>query len=274
MQNESFERMVERYREELMRYRHSDAAAQTAAAPKTAAAEAVAAAAPVAAVTPAPVQAEAADEADEPSPAEISARETQEYSIPYPDADYISSLSLPDPGFDPRKSFSPRPDAAQAAGTEADAAAGSSAADNVQPTPAPATGNRQISAPETAEGYLQVRVYTARGAIPLAGAKVTISGTGDNGESLKFSAVTDKSGLTPLFTLKTVSKELSEQPQDIATPYVSYNIRTVLDGYVPVLNENVPVFAGETAIQNIELLPKQENSSGGEEIIQESEPDL
>lgn len=114
----------------------------------------------------------------------------------------------------------------------------------------------------TGYGYMIVRVTTARGAIPLEGAIVTVhnydpefeSGRGDIIATYK----TDSSGLTPRFALPAPPRELSMSPGN-GKSYLTYNLSVTKPGYYQQYYTNVPVFEGITAIQNADMIPLPDN---------------
>ena len=114
----------------------------------------------------------------------------------------------------------------------------------------------------TGYGYMIVRVTTARGAIPLEGAIVTVhnydpefeSGRGDVITTYK----TDSSGLTPRFALPAPPRELSMSPGN-GKSYLTYNLSVTKPGYYQQYYTNVPVFEGITAIQNADMIPLPDN---------------
>ena len=114
----------------------------------------------------------------------------------------------------------------------------------------------------TGYGYMIVRVTTARGAIPLEGAIVTVhnydpefeSGRGDVIATYK----TDSSGLTPRFALPAPPRELSMSPGN-GKSYLTYNLSVTKPGYYQQYYTNVPVFEGITAIQNADMIPLPDN---------------
>lgn len=111
-------------------------------------------------------------------------------------------------------------------------------------------------------GYMIVRVTTARGAIPLEGALVTVSdytiepqrGRGD------VIAVysTNASGLTERFALPAPPRSLSMSPGN-GKSYQTYNISVSKDGYYNQSYINAPVFEGITSIQSADLIPLPDN---------------
>lgn len=117
----------------------------------------------------------------------------------------------------------------------------------------------------TESGYLIVTVYTARGAIPIENALVTV-----NYFSQKFDAVspyavltTDKSGRTPPLALPAPPRDLSLSPSESGEtpplPYARYNIEVFKEGFYPVVNIGAQLFSGITAIQNTNLVPISES---------------
>ena len=102
---------------------------------------------------------------------------------------------------------------------------------------------------EESVGYLRVAVSTAEEAIPVKGARVTV--TGEDG--VKTVLFTDESGLTELFVLSAPSaaSSLSALTQK---PFADYRITVTKDGFYEQTTERVPVFSGITARQGINLI--------------------
>lgn len=111
-------------------------------------------------------------------------------------------------------------------------------------------------------GYLQVRVNTASGALTVPGATVIISTRGSNGEvsTVLYSTVTDESGLTPKFALSAPPAYFSNTP-DGPTPYLEYEVRVEKPMYFPMIYQGVPIFEKITTEQPVQLLPVPEGMS-------------
>ncbi len=128
-------------------------------------------------------------------------------------------------------------------------------------------------------GYLVVNVSTARGAIPLGGASVTVLYEEPSNSSIFTVLNTDMSGKTEKIELPAPARSLSELPGNVK-PYATYTLQIEKEGYYTVTNTNVPVFAGVTSIQPVEMLPLAEYDSGtvypryGIEISENTTQDL
>lgn len=109
-------------------------------------------------------------------------------------------------------------------------------------------------------GYLVVRVSTALGAVPVAGAEVTVRGDGEENSDILFSAITSNVGLTPVMALPSPPRSTSESPGQ-AKPFSTYHIEVRAEGYVPQRYNNVNVFEGITSYQNAVLVPLSENAA-------------
>lgn len=131
--------------------------------------------------------------------------------------------------------------------------------------------NYQDDEAETDTGYIQVRTFTARQAIPVPGAFITITRKDGDGEKVIRMMETDISGLSPVVPLPTVSRELSMQP-GTDHPYTSYIIQSDAEGYYSVRNLNVPVYGGITAVQPVEMVPLPEQVPSGMLEFPESGP--
>lgn len=112
-------------------------------------------------------------------------------------------------------------------------------------------------------GYIQVRVTTARTAIPIVGAYVTITSSAGENETVHFVALTDEDGLTPVFPIPAVSGQLSLEPGN-PHPYTTYDVMVSAPGYFRVHNKDLPMFGGIHAVQPVELIPLPEGSDGEE----------
>ncbi len=115
----------------------------------------------------------------------------------------------------------------------------------------------------TASGSLIVRVYTARGGIPIEGALVTISYADASAPAPHAVLTTDKSGRTPTISLAAPPRSLSLTPEDTSVyprllPYALYNISIAREGFYTLNDINVRIFAGITAIQDADLIPRAE----------------
>ena len=117
--------------------------------------------------------------------------------------------------------------------------------------------------PEDDLATLQVRVYTARGAIPIQNAVVTITGK-NPGNDLQYVTITDVNGFSPPVVLPAMDRKLTLRPAE-NIPVTTYDVLVVAPGYFRVRNRNVPVYGGTSAIQPVELIPLPEMVDGGEE---------
>ncbi|MBR6681239.1 MAG: hypothetical protein IKL59_08265 [Clostridia bacterium] len=107
-------------------------------------------------------------------------------------------------------------------------------------------------------GYLIVKVSTARGAIPLADAAVTIRGSSESNSDVLFSLTTNSDGQTPKVALTTPELYYSESPSN-PIPYALYNIDVFKEGYTPMFFNNVPIFPSVISIQPAVMLPLSES---------------
>ena len=111
-------------------------------------------------------------------------------------------------------------------------------------------------------GYMIVRVTTARGAIPLEKAIVTVHNYDPEFESGRGDVIavytTNTSGLTERFSLPAPPRELSMTPGNGKT-YETYNLSITKPGYYQQYYNNVPIFEGITAIQNVDMIPLPDN---------------
>lgn len=106
-----------------------------------------------------------------------------------------------------------------------------------------------------ATGYLIIQARTAHDALPLSGVQVQIM---DDQERTVYRLTTDESGETEKISLETLNRSLSLDPNFSGTPFISYNLLALAEGFNSVHIAGIPILDGETAIQQIEFVPMQE----------------
>ncbi len=127
--------------------------------------------------------------------------------------------------------------------------------------------NAAPTAPQTGTGYLVFAVTTARGAIPLEGARVDVrtyepeasSDPATRGDTVA-SLISGRDGNTARIPLSAPPKSFSAAPGN-GVPYSLYQAEVTLDGYYRQTYIAIPVFDGITAIQPVSLIPLPENGS-------------
>lgn len=122
-------------------------------------------------------------------------------------------------------------------------------------------------------GYLIVKVSTARGAIPLEEATVSVRGTPAQSSGIVYSLETDSSGLTPRLALPAPPRSVSQEPGG-TPPYSLWNIDVFYKGFSTAHYTNVPVYSGITSIQNADLIPLPEAFGPSESYNESSTPNL
>ena len=126
---------------------------------------------------------------------------------------------------------------------------------------------------EESIGYLVVRVSTARGAIPLENASVTIRGGAPEASGIIYSMRTNQDGLTEKTALPTPALYLSEAPGNPA-PYSTWNIDVFKDGYTPISFTGVPVYPSVVSIQPAVMVPIPQGFIYTESFNESQRPDL
>lgn len=112
-------------------------------------------------------------------------------------------------------------------------------------------------------GGLVVQVTMVNGALPIEGAKVTISNTDG---SVIAELQTNKSGRTDLVSLETPASGYSQQPGTVL-PYSEYNISVEHPEFYTAQFFNVPVFDKTNSIQPVSLEPLGENATENDRIV-------
>ncbi len=112
----------------------------------------------------------------------------------------------------------------------------------------------------TGRGFLQVRVSTAGEALPVENAIVTIAEQGRDGMAgqLLYRTPTDRSGLTPVFSLPAPPASTGERPGG-AVPYAEYRVEVNAERFISQIFEGVPIFGGVTTVQPAMLMPAGTN---------------
>ena len=141
------------------------------------------------------------------------------------------------------------------------------------PTVTPSSPEIPQTAPDRISndrGYIQVKTFTAREAMPVPDALVLVTKDGD----LIHQSLTDENGATELIELKTVSRDLSMTAGN-AKPFTTYDIQVTANGYLPVRSENVPIFGGVTSVENIAMIPTPEfYRINPDTVYENTEPNL
>ncbi|MDE5818999.1 MAG: LysM peptidoglycan-binding domain-containing protein [Lachnospiraceae bacterium] len=105
-----------------------------------------------------------------------------------------------------------------------------------------------------ATGYLIIQARAAHDALPLKGVQIWIM---DDQERRVYHVITDESGETAKIALETLDRSLSLDPTFTGTPFISYDVLALADGFNTVHIVGIPILDGETAIQPIEFVPMQ-----------------
>lgn len=117
------------------------------------------------------------------------------------------------------------------------------------------TTNEPLNIFEDSTGGLQVNVTTLRRLYPVQGATITVfTGPHENMTVIE-TDVSDESGKSGVFKLKTPARQLSQTAAAEGLPYAQYNLRVAADGFVEQINMNIPVFSGVVSVQSVDLSP-------------------
>lgn len=104
-------------------------------------------------------------------------------------------------------------------------------------------------------GQLKVSVISTVAYIPIEGATVTITPTGEADDILLLLS-TNSSGETEVVTLETPPLSYSEELSD-RQPYSEYDVLVQADQYEPVLVTGVEMFADQRALLRVRLTPEE-----------------
>lgn len=115
-------------------------------------------------------------------------------------------------------------------------------------------------------GTIKIQVTSTVGLIPVDNAKITISYTGDPGNTLE-QVTTDAEGQSEVLTLAAPPLEYSMEPEQSMQPYAEYTVEVEADGYRPVSIEGVDVFSGELSLQNVRMEPLEVSEQDMKNIV-------
>ena len=121
----------------------------------------------------------------------------------------------------------------------------------------------------TGRGTMSFRVYTAREALPVIGAKIIVTKQ-IGGEMHTFSVLTtDMSGQTAPITLPAPEKNLSLDSGNKIQPFALYDAVVSKTGYATIRYTGIPVFDGVNSVQRAAMVPTEEQMT--ENITEVSE---
>ena len=108
------------------------------------------------------------------------------------------------------------------------------------------------------KGTLVVFVYTARMAIPIKNARVSLLDS-ETQDLIGFRS-TNEEGLTSVFELDTPDTSLSLSPEESgnSTPFSVVDILITHPMYQKILVKNVQIFPNRESIQNVNMIPLDE----------------
>lgn len=101
-------------------------------------------------------------------------------------------------------------------------------------------------------GYVNVHAYESYAQIPLKSVAIEI--TSPDGTPLGM-RLTDSSGKICPVAMEVPDASESQLPDPDKLPYALVNLNAYLDGYEMITVENIQVFAGNTTIQDLEMVP-------------------
>ncbi|MCM1373724.1 MAG: peptidoglycan-binding protein [Muribaculum sp.] len=115
-------------------------------------------------------------------------------------------------------------------------------------------------------GTLRISVTSSVAYIPIEGATVTISYTGEP-DSPIITLTTDSSGETEVVTLPTPPLSYSLDPDNLQQPYAEYNILVEAEGYEPVYVTGSELLANELSLQPIRMNPLEMEPGEEEKLV-------
>lgn len=114
---------------------------------------------------------------------------------------------------------------------------------------------KAMQAGQPDRGRLRIHVTAKDGAVPIPDAKVSISYTGEPGQTLQ-ELNTDNSGNTPEVELAAPPLEYSTEPGE-QQPYSEYTLSITAPGFEPVEVVGAEILPEVTALQEVRMIPRQ-----------------
>lgn len=114
-------------------------------------------------------------------------------------------------------------------------------------------------------GYFQANVSSIIASRPVSGAKVQITDINDPGRVIE-EVETDTSGQTEAVELPAPPVEYSMEPA-AEQPYSVYNVRISAPGFETVEISGAEILSGQTAVQNVSLMPLKDSLGASEELF-------
>ena len=114
-------------------------------------------------------------------------------------------------------------------------------------------------------GSLMIMITSSLGLLPIQGALVRVSFTGEPEQVLE-ALTTDESGQTKIISIPTPNVSLSLSP-DQPQPYAQVNVSVTAPDYESALVDGIQILPGELAIQTIRLRPLFLPEAPGEEAL-------
>lgn len=122
------------------------------------------------------------------------------------------------------------------------------------------------------QGTLSFRTYTARNALPVPGARISVTKKIGGRRHIFYDLTTDSSGQTEAVALPAPPSAYSQTSDSGVQPFSLYDADIIAKGYAPVSIRNLPIFEGILSVQRAALVPLAGNEH--REVITEEEPNL
>ncbi|MBO5279293.1 MAG: peptidoglycan-binding protein [Lachnospiraceae bacterium] len=114
-------------------------------------------------------------------------------------------------------------------------------------------------------GYFRAAITSKGNNRPVTGATIQITDI-NNPNAIIDEITTDQNGQSDTISLPAPPLEYSLQPE-ANQPYAVYNIRITADGFEPVDISGAEILSGQTALQNVTLLPLDQTEPDSEELF-------
>lgn len=111
-------------------------------------------------------------------------------------------------------------------------------------------------------GILRVQTLTARNTYPVTSVKVVVSKMFESGEYIIATQVTDNAGKTEGLLLPAPNRSLSEHPGNGKKPFADYKVTVMHPNFATIIAKQLPIFAGESSMQILNMIPLSASPSG------------
>ena len=115
------------------------------------------------------------------------------------------------------------------------------------------------------KGFLKIPAFMGNNAIPITGAKITVTNS-DN--QIVSTTISDANGNTEIIELPAPDQALSLNSDFKGETYSLFSVEIQLANYLPIIYSGVQIMDGTTALLNVQMIPAPLNMYQENKIIE------